>query len=278
MKSVLGQHWKYLGYRVVIPCSSNGCPASFEWDGLLRLVPLGQYTVRCAGCDKQYNIFDLIPEAAYLTASALEPTGSRALARSHEILHADIERLTSSVDILVVQTGLVVGWLRNVLKVLSLEVSDCPRLFTLSPIGRSGLRHLRPWQRNYRLTLWCEQPGQEHPYQQATYTFSRPEQWFRQVAPYALLVSKALQLLVPVLGAGVALVLSDSEMQSIKDEIEFTKALVDELPVTTNLDDGLMGSGQLTTAQGAGLRAFRSLLFSLDTHRSLWLACNAIIE
>jgi hypothetical protein len=57
-------------------------------------------------------------------------------------------------------------------------------------------------------------------------------------------------------------------MQSIKDEIEFTKALVDELPVTTNLDDGLMVSGQLTTAQGAGLRAFRSLLFSLDTHRS----------
>jgi hypothetical protein len=59
MKSVLGQHWKYLGYRVVIPCSSNDCLASFEWDGLLRLVPLGQYTVRCAGCDKQYNIFDI---------------------------------------------------------------------------------------------------------------------------------------------------------------------------------------------------------------------------
>jgi hypothetical protein len=45
---------------------------------------------------------------------------------------------------------------RTVLKVLSAEVTDCPRFFTLAAMTTTGWSRAAFWKYHYKLTLWCE--------------------------------------------------------------------------------------------------------------------------
>jgi hypothetical protein len=72
--------------------------------------------------------------------------------------------------------------MRRLLTVVSAEVPDCPRLFTLVRTSGKGISKLDPRLRHYRLTLWCEEPGHWHPHTVGSYPVERTAEWFREVA------------------------------------------------------------------------------------------------
>ena len=127
------------------------------------------------------------------------------LAAEIEHLHgqlADISTGITSIQARAAQITDIADMVRRVHRVVSTEVADCPRLFTLAPARPAAVsKRARIYQDHYRLTLWCEHPGYEHPWEPAAYDLDPPKEWFTRIAPYAVLVFRTLQLIVPAAGA-----------------------------------------------------------------------------
>ena len=160
---------------------------------------------------------------------------------------------------------------RRVLRVLSTEVTDCPRLFTLAHERPAGSRRARVYQHHYRLTLWCEHPGYWHPWAPASYDLDTPREWFAQISPYALLLVRTLQLVVPLGASIVGVLLTPDQLARARADLHLMETLVADLPRTLDQDRGgfsITGPvGQLTAAQGQALRAVRAVLFRNDQLR-----------
>jgi internalin A len=158
-----------------------------------------------------------------------------------------------------------------VLRVVSAEIDDCPRLFTLDAERAVGGRRLRFFQRHYRLTLWCEHPGYWHPWVPASYELDPARDWFAQISPYAALIFRTLQLIVPP--AGIADVLmSPEQLARAQSDLRLMSTLVTESPGAPGQDPGEAGpgeaGGQLTPVEGHALRAIRTVLFEQDQLRT----------
>jgi hypothetical protein len=126
-------------------------------------------------------------------------------------------------------------------------------------------------QDHYRLTLWCEHPGYEHPWGPAAYDLDLNKEWLARIAPYAVLVFRTLQLIVPLAGAVAIAALPTAAQGSAQNHLEIMKAMVTDLPTTkvTRAQAGPAGSaGQLTAAEGAALRAIRTIIFEHDRLRA----------
>ena len=191
----------------------------------------------------------------------------------HELerLHEQLDDVGSSVRRMEMHAAEAAESTRQVLKAVSSEVTDCPRLFTLAREQAVGLRRLRFYQRDYRLIMWCEQPGEWHPWSPATYSIQHPEKWLATIGPYAALVFKTLRLVVPIAGAVAGVIYNEDELKRSARELELMKTLVDKLP-----DHAAEGSSKhslpadgsrLTPAEGSALRELRYLLFQQDPAR-----------
>lgn len=186
-------------------------------------------------------------------------TLERRLERIERLLANGIETLSTSVTE-------VTGLTRAVIKLASADVSDCPRLFTLKEASGKGVSQAA--QVSYVLTLWCEYPGAEHAWDMATYKFSQPREWLRKVAPYALLVSRVLSVVIPVAASLPGVVLSGEDLQRVKNQLELMKEIAAQLPqIKVSPSATRTTVDRLTPEEGAGLRALRALLLTEDKYR-----------
>jgi internalin A len=161
--------------------------------------------------------------------------------------------------------------MRRVLKAVGTEVTDCPRLFTLTRQQATGVGRMKIYEDRYRLLLWCEHPGQWHPWPAATYHIRRPKDWLADISPYAILVFKILKVVVPIAGAVAGLALTEEQLKRSEHELELMKAVVDQMPERKyeqqELDLPELRS-QLTASQGEALRGIRVVLLEQDRLRS----------
>jgi len=135
----------------------------------------------------------------------------------------------------------------------------------------AGIRRALVHQDHYRLTLWCEHPGYEHPWGPAAYTLDLPRGWLARIAPYAVLVFRALQLIVPLAGAVAIATLPSAQQGSAQAHLEVMKDIVADLPATqeTQAEDSFPETtGRLTAAEGAALRVLRAIIFEHDQPRA----------
>ena len=194
---------------------------------------------------------------------------STSLTAQLERMNNRLAAITSGVAGVRDQAAQIADTVRRVHRVVSTEVADCPRLFTLIPVpARLGAR---VHEDHYRLTLWCEHPGDEHPWNPATYTLDVPKEWFTRIAPYARLVCQTLQLVVPLAGAVAAAAVPAVQRTSTQNDLKIMTTLVGDLPAIADQHDEkdlTTFSGQLTTAEGAALRALRAGIFERDRQRA----------
>jgi internalin A len=267
IESLITSRWPGLSYRLYIPCpgtTADGSPCTgvFPLDGLLRQREGGQATVACMDCPATPDISALLTGFASTTvplAAELQQVSSR------------LADLTVGIASVQGQAAQIADTVRRVHQIVGTEVTDCPRLFTLAPARPAGVKRALIHQAHYRLTLWCEHPGYEHPWEPATYNLDLPQEWFTRIAPYAALVSHALQLIVPLAGAVAIAALPTAQQTSAQNHLEVMKAIVADLPTTqeARAEDSLAGSaGQLTAAEGAALRAIRAVIFEHDQLRA----------
>jgi internalin A len=271
IEDLITRRWPGLDYHLFIPCPGNNgspCPGQFPLDGILRIRENHQTgTVPCMSCGQMHEI------AALLTGFTAP---GQPLSTEIDHLHsqlADISTGITSIQARAAQITDIADMIRRVHRVVSTEVADCPRLFTIAPIRPAAVRkRARVYQDHYRLTFWCEHPGYEHPWEPAAYDLDPPKEWFTRIAPYAVLVFRTLQLIVPAAGAVAVASLPQSQQATAQAYLEAMGTVFDSLPSTAErLEPGsniTETSGQLTAAEGEALRALRAIIFDHDPLRA----------
>jgi internalin A len=274
IEDLIARRWPGLGYRLDVPCPGTApdgtpCQGQFPLDGLLKVREAGQTNeVPCMECGQLKKI-------SVLLTGFTVPAGP--LATEIEQIHGQLTEITAGVSGLRGQAAELAGiadTIRRVYRIVSTEVTNCPRLFTLRRKKAALADRARFHQDHYQLTLWCEHPGYEHPWAKATYDLDPPKEWFVNVAPYARLVFRTLQLVVPVAAAIDLAALPSATRGDAQARLDVMQAIVDDLPA-----DGLEltgrefadqdgGPGKLTPPEGQALRAVRQLVFASDPLRS----------
>lgn len=264
VEDLLIRRWPGLSYQLQVPCPTiiddRPCPGRFPLEGLLRLRERGKEQYDCLECDTEHNVQEL------LTGFATTP-----IAPELERLTEQLEEVTENLKNVERHSADSAASIRRILRAMSVEVADCPRLFTLGIENPAGITRLSFWRDTFRLTLWCEHTAAWHVWPNATYLIRKPRKWLVQVGPYAALLARSLRLVVPIAGGIAGVILSEKDIEAIKQELELMKAITDQLPANPEDNAGaelVDGHGRLTSAEGAGLRGFRYTLFQVDPSHS----------
>jgi internalin A len=275
VEDLITRRWPGLSYQLLIPCPTRdadglSCRGQFPLDGLLRYRERGGTHYPCLQCSTDHDLSELL-------------TG---FAQPDVPLQLELERLHDEVADVGGRVNLVAGGInrlegyaaetadsmRRVLRAVGSEITDCPCLFTLTPENPAGSRRLKFYQRHYRLLLWCEHPGHWHPWLPASYSLDQPRNWLIKIGPYATIVLKALQLVVPIAASVANVVLTEEQLEHAQNELQLMTALVTVIPDITIHDQPELiareSVSQLTPAQGQAARMLRVLLFEHDHMRA----------
>jgi hypothetical protein len=191
-----------------------------------------------------------------------------------EHMSNQLDRIESGVIRVEGQAAEIAGFVRRMLRMVSSEVTECPRVFTLARERPTLADRARFHQDRYRLTLWCEHSDSWHEWTPASYRLDIQKEWFNRIKPYAMLILGVLQFLIPLTGPIVAAALPPDQLERAQAELEAMKALIEdsssELHQEEDIKPGDFGAaiGQLTEAEGAGLRALRAILLEHDKLRT----------
>ncbi|MER7459124.1 COR domain-containing protein [Micromonospora sp. NPDC126480] len=268
IENLIRRRWPGLGYQLYIPCpgalqDNTPCPAQFPLKGLLSFRERGGSVQNCLACQSDHSVSQL------LTGFATPPT---QLQPELERLHQEMSRVSKDVSHISILASETAGSVRRLIKAVATEVTDCPRLFTISPQARTIPERLRLASDGYRIVLWCEHPGAWHPWARAAYNVRKPKKWLIEVGPYARLIFKTLRLVVPVATGAVGVALTKEHLELASQEFALMNTLVDKLPERVGLDfeeeKELEDTKGLTLAQGQGLRVLRVVLLEEDPTRS----------
>jgi GTPase SAR1 family protein len=280
IEDLMTRRWPGLGYRLFIPCPTRGggglgCRGQFPLDGLLRYRERGGTHYPCLDCAREHDLSELL--TGFAQPGVPMQRELQQLAERVADVGGGVSRLAEGVGRLESYAAQTADSLRRILRATSSEITDCPLLFTLTPEAAEGTRRLKFYQRHYRLVLWCEHPGYWHPWIRASYSLDQPRDWLAQVGPYAVMVFKALQLVLPVAATAGAVLPAGDWLSHAQNEIELMAPLVTRLSADPtqeetepgSADGGSTGSARpLSPAQGEAARALRALLFEHDRARS----------
>jgi internalin A len=249
IEELLARRWPGIRYTLYVPCGNGECKGNFKLRALIEHAKRGLNEHHCDECFSPRPVNQLLL-GYYGPTDILERLGN---------IEQEISQARSDLDI-VKTFG---SDLRLIKRVLSTEVIDCPRLFTIRPDDVRQWDRARFWQSRWRLCLWCEEHRMEHPIEPA-YVFAQPREWFQTALPYVRLVTRTLSLAVPIAAEAVG-VAAGGLMGSRRSELELTKAI---LAVGGNLPESA-GTSEFsaTSAEAASLRMFREFLFELDPHK-----------
>jgi hypothetical protein len=269
---LISRRWPGLKPDPLVPCPTiqpggRACAGRFRLDPLVTMRQRDNSSVNCQECGEVRDVAEL------LTGFALPAPGqARELDSIDQRLRQiqdELGRVNVGVRDLQVSAAENAHALRLMVALASLEITDCPRLFTLARIKPTGMTRVRVHQDHYRLTVWCEHPDHWHPLADATYSFYRPKEWLQSISRYAGPLLTALRHTVPVAGALAGVTLSPDQLAHAKSELELMRALLEELPDFPHKASGpaATAAGRPRPATGADLRAIRELLHELDHYK-----------
>lgn len=86
-----------------------------------------------------------------------------------------------------------------------------------------------------------------------------------------LTLSTVLREVIPIASAALDIAIPEKDYKNIKKDLDLMEALVKDLPATP-MKNWVPGrwTARLPPAEGAELRALRTLLFELDTSMLFW--------
>ena len=273
---LVSSRWPYVDLEITIPCPScrslrgPSAKGQFVSDALLRAASLSISHLQCSECFESVAVLDML---AGFNVGSQEAAGDR-----FALLDARLEAFcTSSMELLsrssvVAERAVSVNaelteHVREVRKTVSLVAADCPRLFSLVPDNPSGVSPRRLWREAFRLQLWCEESGGNHPVGEP-YVFTRPREWFVRAAPLVRTMLRLLRL-VPVVSAAMPQIVDAETWRKVETELESMAALSEAL---WDLEaDGAARLGRTVadrlTSGGYELRVVKELLLELDPQR-----------
>jgi internalin A len=269
VEHLVRKRWRGLNYQLLIPCSyrrsdGSSCDGEFLLSGLLRYRERGETRYTCLQCDTDHDVSQVLTGF---------PVSAPGLRPELERLHQEISLVVEGIGRVQRLSAETADSVRKIIKTLATEVTDCPRLFTLTPKRLTGLRRFKFYEEHYTLVLWCEHPGHWHTWPAATYDLHQPKGWLIDIAPYAHLVLKTLRVAVPIAAAVAGIAMPKEQIERVKNEIDLMRTLVDKLPERVgeyerDVDPNEPGKDHRGPAEGQALRSFRTLIFQTDPGRS----------
>ena len=268
IEDLITRRWPGLTYQLFIPCPQivdgmSMCKGQFPLDGLLRLRERGLVSVPCMECAEVHQV------SLLLTGFT---TPGLTLDAELQQVHNNVARVNLGVAPAEGQAAEIGDSVRRALQVISSEVADCPRLFTVGSIKSARRGDKLVDLDHCRLTLWCEQPGYWHPWAHASYDLNQSSAWVARIKPYATLIHKTLQLVIPIVGFEANVLLRADQLTRARREMQLMKDVLDELPDRPYVERAgasLTDVGtRLSPAEGEALQAVRTLLFERDLTRT----------
>lgn len=246
-------------YYFAVPCKGKrndaACDNPFDIDALRRFGEYGDETIRCQKCDTLGNIVELLYGFA-------EENPSQQLDR----IESKIERGLQQNEELASQTA---NYVMAIMQAIASESKAGPRLFTVEPVDGK-------WQfvsKKYRLHLWCEADGCQHPVLEegyGVYEFKATREWVQRVAPYATFVAGVLQTVLPVVAPGLNVFLGAGTVKKLglRDKLDLMKEMTGKLPDNIDMADrSRLREGALSDAQRSGVLALHSVLREQDPNQ-----------
>jgi internalin A len=268
LEYLISQRWPGLRHAILIPCpgrqeDGTSCPGCFDF-AVLERHRLNQIaTIRCYECLREHSVSELLTGFASPELPVLD-----VLHAQHRDVMTGLRHLDREVSQVGAVAAEIASRVRIVLRIVGTEVTDCPRLFTIDPVAPHRRVFAKAAHEVLRLTLWCEHPDHWHPWEPATYHVTRPRRWLVSIAPYVRVVVRMLRLLAPVTGAVPGLLLDEGHRTALEPKLAFMERLVAAIPADECRLAPLPGASQLTQAEGAALRALRTLLLEEDRVRA----------
>jgi internalin A len=268
IEDLITRGWPGLRYTLHIPCPArtadgSRCADPIPVDRLLAHRQDGDAHYRCSRCGTSHDLSWLLTGFSQPVLS-LQPELDR--------LHAEVADPHTGQNALKAGAADTADSIRRLLRAVTTETTDCPRLFTLTPAGPAGFGPLGLDQQRCRLALWCEHPGHWHPWPAASYVIGQGREEILRIASYATLVFKALALVAPLATAVTGVILTPGELQLVEDQIQLTAAVIAALPsqeTSDRPDLATPGSAhQITLAQAQAWRAVRALILEHDPGRA----------
>lgn len=258
LEELIGQRWRGLGYTFYIPCrkptSTGRCRGLFSLKSVTLFRQRGQERIACHECAEESDVAELLTGFGKLS-----PPIDRLVERIEQIATQERHSIGQSQALL----SEIARYTRNTLKIVSTEVTDCPRLFTVIPRSRKKIVETVSPRSSLEVTLWCEEPGNEHPCLEARYPFKPTKEWIDTVGPYLAFLSKLLRTLGPIGAAAYGAVITDDALKTAKADLDLMKALSEKFPDSIEKVPDKLSRG-MTRAEGSALRGMRMLLTRLD--------------
>jgi hypothetical protein len=271
LQTLITDTWPGLQDRYVftVPCPAkpNGkeCTSRFRIDVLREDLNDGNETIRCNICRTRQNIVEL------LYGFENEDTREQ-LARVEQKIDqgfANIQHGFAELE------SRLANYVMTLLQEIASESKDGPRLFMLAPEDGNWRR---PFQQRYRLYVWCEAEGCQHPVDEpdrGMYLFDATREWVQRVAPYANFIAGVLKTLLPMIAPALNLYFGAPKVESwqIKDSLDLAKEGTDKLlhDIETSAS-ARVRQGVLSEAERSGVLALHAQLRELDPlHQRLGL-------
>ncbi len=296
-------------YTFTVPCREkpNGiaCDGRFDIDALRQFLDEGDETIRCLDCRTRQTIVKL------LYGFEVEEEDSRRqlsrIASNIEVIHAEapqwrvgqalaeeyLGRIEAKLDSLsldqrqiavILKLGIdgvkqvllelesrIPNYVMAIMQAIASESKAGPRLFTIEPVDGNWKRWVA---KQYRLHLWCEAEGCQHPVLeegQGVYEFKATREWVGRVAPYANFIAGVLKTVLPVAAPATDLLFGAGTVArlGIQNHLAFMKEATGALLQgdLDSVDPSRLRRGLLTEGERSGVLALHTLLRELDPNQ-----------
>lgn len=250
-------------YHFAVPCKSRvsglPCQGRFRIDALSKFIKNGLREIPCQVCYEPQNILELLygfedenprDQLAHIESE---------MRLGFDVLREKLEGLDSR----------VANYVMSIMLAMANEAKDGPRLFDIHPISSNWLRLD---QARYKLHLWCEAEGCQHPITESgkgVYEFSSSKAWVKKIAPYAIFVSGVLKTLLPLVAPTINIIFGNKTFENlgVSDHLDLMEGLTDALSSELKLRKSNPSQAIISDKERSGLLAFHALLRELDPYQ-----------
>lgn len=270
VRNVLADYWPGVQFTEYLPCPRCDETRGFERTALLERLARGIHEAECPECYARIPISQVMNKIGSQQDVALaslvdelrrlRETVEKSATASRE---AHVEMRTS----IVAMHGYLKADFQTLLAGFRDEGLNGPRLFTITPVGRS-LNHLNLTHTTIRVELYCEHCNLpvhmiEHVADAGVYEFEIPRESWQKIQPWASRIAKLVKLASPLdLGA---LFPVDGDGRVLRDLANAANEVVLEL--TAGADDefvALDAGSELVALSGSALRKIQSMVRERD--------------
>ena len=288
VKVLVNEFWEGLNCDVMVPCISP-CGRQSLGTGLYKVEQLIESKAKnrpefpCPVCNEWQNIDALLrnapaarPDSAIKIFEEFEKVKSQLSEMRLEIMQQD-SKLDSNTQLVLSRVDETYSGL---LKTLTDEAKDGPRLFSFAPANHAKFDPKKFTTAKFKLTLWCEHSHRPLPElygddSKGVYEVELTKEWFAKTAPYLKAMTRTLSLasfVLPVATAGIEFKLDDTQFDAIDEQLKLSEEIIDasktigESSIEHLNKDDMADTEQnrIIRASGASLRQLHAILKKQD--------------